>query len=82
MRADWIRLMIAATCANSLPRPPQHQGLKLLAVEFDFRAVPSTCPVKLALIQPSRRKPDTHAVKHQNFQSLTHQTEAKRPEPC
>ena len=58
-------------CADSLPRQAQHQRLELFAVEFDLAAMANAGPVKLALIESSRRKPDTHAVVHQHFHPVS-----------
>ena len=59
-----------AAGTDSLPGQPQYQSLKLLGVEFDFRAVPDAWPMKLALVQSPRGQPDTHAVMHQNFHAV------------
>ena len=46
-----------AARTDPLPGQPQYQRLKLLGVEFNFRAVADAWPVKLALVQSSRGQP-------------------------
>ncbi len=59
-----------APSTDPLPWQAQYQSLKLLVIEFELRTLPNAGPIKPAVIQSSRRQPDTHAVIYQNFNSI------------
>lgn len=42
----------------------------LFGVEFDVRPTMDAGPMKLTLVQPARRQPDTDAVVHQHFHAV------------
>ena len=55
---------------DALPRQAEHQGLKLLCIQLDFRAVPHARPKKTSLIQAPGSKLNPQAIMHQHFHAI------------
>jgi hypothetical protein len=56
--------------ANTLPRKPKYQGLKLLAIKFQLATLSNAWPLELPLVQPACRQPNTNPIMHQHFHAI------------
>lgn len=69
--AGVYSMLIAPPAPTRCHGRPSTKAWSLFAVEFDLAAMANAGPVKLALIESSRCKPDTYAVVHQHFHPVS-----------